>query len=235
MSVALAEGSSILSECSDDSSVLLDLSAMFPSLDHEVIVTVLQAHEGRMEAVVDYLMNVVGGGGEGEEAEELQGPFSDDIGGPPEIVPSFLQEPPAEDIGGPPEIVPSFLQEPAAEDIGGPPEIVPSFLPAAEDDDDPLPTYEQACMPIELGPPPYTCVAFSPAAESLPDPTPSGLSIREHCVQGQQETQISSREHCLPRETQWPTHSHQGIPSLIPRPSHVPQHLSLGEKTWEQG
>jgi len=46
MSVAVAEGPSLLSECNGESSVLLDLNAMFPSLDHEVIVTVLQAHEG---------------------------------------------------------------------------------------------------------------------------------------------------------------------------------------------
>lgn len=142
MSVAVAEGPLLLSECNGESSVLLDLNAMFPSLDHEVIVTVLQAHEGRVEAVVDYLMNVVGGGGEEvDEEEELQGPFSDDIGGPPEIVPSFLQEPAAEDndIGGPPDILPSFLREPVAgdNDIGGQPEILPSFLqePVAEDDD----------------------------------------------------------------------------------------------------
>lgn len=228
MSVAVAEGPSLLSGCNGESSVLLDLNAMFPSLDHEVIVTVLQAHEGRVEAVVDYLMNVVGGGGEEvDEEEELQGPFSDDIGGPPEIVPSFLQEPAAEDddIGGQPEIMPSFLQEPVAEgdDIGGPPEIVPSFLqePAADDrslteSPDPLPTYEQACLPIEPGPPPYICVAHEaslPAPQSRMEPNPSHQRNRECCVHvpGQQETQISRERH-LSREAQWPAlNSHQGI------------------------
>lgn len=207
MSVAVAEGPSLLSECNGESSVLLDLNAMFPSLDHEVIVTVLQAHEGRVEAVVDYLMNVVGGGGEEvDEEEELQGPFSDDIGGPPEIVPSFLQEPAAEDddIGGPPEIVPSFLQEPAADDR------------SLTESPDPLPTYEQACLPIEPGPPPYICVAHEaslPAPQSRMEPNPSHQRNRECCVHvpGQQEIQISRERH-LSREAQWPTlNSNQGI------------------------
>ena len=186
MSVAVAEGPSLLSECNGESSVLLDLNAMFPSLDHEVIVTVLQAHEGRVEAVVDYLMNVVGGGGEEvDEEEELQGPFSDDIGGPPEIVPSFLQEPATDDR--------SLTESP-----------------------DPLPTYEQACLPIEPGPPPYVCVAHEaslPAPQSLMEPSPSHQRNREHCVHlpGQQETQISRERH-LSREAQWPAqNSHQGI------------------------
>jgi len=186
MSVAVAEGPLLLSECNGESSVLLDLNAMFPSLDHEVIVTVLQAHEGRVEAVVDYLMNVVGGGGEEvDEEEELQGPFSDDIGGPPEIVPSFLQETAADDR--------SLTESP-----------------------DPLPTYEQACLPIEPGPPPYICVAHEaslPAPQSRMEPNPSHQRNREHCVHvpGQQETQISRERH-LSREAQWPAlNSNQGI------------------------
>lgn len=137
MSVAVAEGASCLPECvgdDDESSVLLDLSAMFPSLDHEVVVTVLQAHEGRVEAVVDYLMRIVAGGGEEEEEEELQGPFNDDIGGPPEIVPSFLQEDDDRSLSESP---------------------------------DPLPTYEQSCMPVEPGPPPYSSAQHN---VSLPTP-----------------------------------------------------------------
>ena len=151
MSVAVAEGASCLPECvedDDESSVLLDLSAMFPSLDHEVVVTVLQAHEGRVEAVVDYLMRIVAGGGEEEEEveEELQGPFTDDIGGPPEIIPSFLQE--------------------------------DDDRPLSESPD-PLPTYEQSCMPIEPGPPPYLSAQHS---VSLPTPlTP----VECNCTQQQ--------------------------------------------------
>ena len=168
MSVAVAEGASCLPECvedDDESSVLLDLSTMFPSLDHEVIVTVLQAHEGRVEAVVDYLMRIVAGGGEEEEevVEELQGPFNDDIGGPPEIVPSFLQE----------DDHRSLTESP-----------------------DPLPTYEQSCMPIEPGPPPY----FS-AQHSVSLPT-SFTPMECNC------TQQHSREQHPPggeRGGQWET------------------------------
>lgn len=172
MSVAVSEGASCLPQCVEDdeeSSVLLDLSAMFPSLDHEVIVTVLQAHEGRVEAVVDYLMRIVAGGGEEEEEveEELQGPFNDDIGGPPEIVPSFLQE----------DDHRSLTESP-----------------------DPLPTYEQSCMPIEPGPPPY--FSAQPSG-SLPS---SFTPVECNC------TQQHSREQHLPgneRGGEWETDSRE--------------------------
>ena len=83
---------------------------------------------------MDYLMAMNSMRGEEEvgDEEELpeiehlhdEGQFSEDIGGPPELLPTFLHEESEEE-----------------EDV--------------DSDIDPLPSYEEACLPIEPGPPPY--------------------------------------------------------------------------------
>ncbi len=82
---------------------------------------------------------------------EFEGQFSDDIGGLPELVPSFIFDPTEEEE----EEDEEYLRE----DFGGPPELLPNFVygPTEEEDFfDPLPSYEEACQPqVEVGPPPY--------------------------------------------------------------------------------
>ena len=79
----------------EDSSVLEDLRAMFPLLDEEVLTTVLQTHEGRVEGAIDYLMAMNSQQAEGVEdvmPEPALQSFSEDIGGLPELIPSFVDE-----------------------------------------------------------------------------------------------------------------------------------------------
>lgn len=128
----------------------------------------LQSHDGGLEEAVEYLMAMcraeVEAEGDVEKPREIkayqeihhefEGQFSEDIGGLPELVPSFIFEPSeeeededlSEDIGGPPEVVPSFVYQPTAEEV---------------DEYDPLPTYEEACQPV--GP------ALYPLPSVLPD------------------------------------------------------------------
>ncbi len=142
-----------------------------------MIATVLQSHDGRLDVAVDYLMTVCRGEGgrsreEGSEVEayheiqrEFEGQFSEDIGGLPELVPSFIYEPTEEELDG------QF-----SEDIGGLPELVPSFIyepievaeEEEEDDFDWLPSYEEACGPIEPGPPPYCSSVSELSAPTIP-------------------------------------------------------------------
>lgn len=90
----------------DNSSTLADLVSMFPSLDHDVVLMVLEAHNGSIEAAVEYLMNTNGGGGATQPlvtagggygtlgyldpARDMVGQFSADIGGLPEVLPRCL-------------------------------------------------------------------------------------------------------------------------------------------------
>lgn len=145
------------SEDDEDSSMLADLVAMFPSLDHEVIVSVLQAHDGCIQAAVEYLMSSSSQSAEGdgqptdtgysalgmgyfEPACDMVGQFSDDIGGLPELLPRCLyeDEPPDEDERG--EVEVRGHGGVAEERSNSDP---PSGYPDVEDD--PLPSYEEAC------------------------------------------------------------------------------------------
>lgn len=86
----------------DSSSALADLVSMFPSLDHEVAVMVLEAHNGSIESAVEYLMNTTGEGGPTQPsiaryarldpAQDMVGKFSSDIGGLPEVLPRCLYD-----------------------------------------------------------------------------------------------------------------------------------------------
>lgn len=139
-----------------DSSMLADLTAMFPSLEHEVIVTVLAAHEGRIQAAVEYLMTTddqarseaslpllsMDHTASYDPARDMVGQFSVDIGGLPEMLPAILCE-------GDLSLASSARTEREDEqgnerelEGGGPGEL--SVQPDS-DGEDHLPTYEEAC------------------------------------------------------------------------------------------
>ena len=75
---------------------------MFPAVEHSELVTILKSHGGDLDATVDYLMalslhtetegatNIIHQGL--MQAEESYRIFSDEIGGPPEILPSFMTD-----------------------------------------------------------------------------------------------------------------------------------------------
>ena len=79
-----------------DSSILADLAAMFPAVDHSELVTILRSHGGDLDGTVDYLMALslhtkTGGGMDVvhqglEQDDQLCGQFSDEIGGLPSIM-----------------------------------------------------------------------------------------------------------------------------------------------------
>ena len=169
----------------EDSSILADLTAMFPTLDHEVIVTVLHAHNGRIQAAVEYLMATSQDNDElrlmplkgaqtshsRDPAYDMRGQFSEDIGGLPELLPRFMYEDNEdstnnEDSG---RIV-SEIEEPAINEE----ESSHSFQPLTQEtsvlldsDDDPLPTYEEACVGRE--PPPPSASNYEARASSIED------------------------------------------------------------------
>ena len=136
------------------SSVLSDLTSMFPGLDHEVIVTVLQAHDGRIQSAVEYLMTsgeqVMSGaslpllhsdfGSFGySPAQDMVGQFSEDIGGLPEVLPAILCQ---EDSDPAPLPSPSSGNNVSEGEESAGDDLVP--LREDGDDNDPLPTYEEA-------------------------------------------------------------------------------------------
>ena len=136
------------SEDDEDTSMLADLVAMFPSLDHEVIVSVLQAHDGRIQAAVEYLMssssedngqlaNTALGTGYFEPAHDMVGQFSDDIGGLPELLPRCLYEDESPDEEEEGEGGHGSVAEECSNS-----DSPPGYLDV---EDDPLPTYEEAC------------------------------------------------------------------------------------------
>ena len=137
----------------EESSMLANLVSMFPSLDHEVVVSVLQAHNGCIQAAVEYLMSnnadhqdvqEVGGASDSalDPARDMVGQFSDDIGGLPEVLPSFLFDHTEDDEGTSTEDNIQF-----AGSRGHSPGDSP--LPPQDGSqgfiDEPLPTYEEAC------------------------------------------------------------------------------------------
>lgn len=150
------------------SSMLADLVAMFPSLDYEVIVTVLQAHDGRIQATVEYLMTANTENGEVtpvhtedlvlgclNPARDMVGQFSDDIGGLPEVLPRFLCEGEVEDedLSAEEGEVESGGEDSSTGDAHShspmPPQGSHGFV-----DTDPLPTYDEACREMSPQSPP---------------------------------------------------------------------------------
>lgn len=74
---------------------------MFPAVEHSELVTILRSHGGDLDATVDYLMalslhieategptNIIHQ--ELMQTDESYGQFSDEIGGLPEVLPSFM-------------------------------------------------------------------------------------------------------------------------------------------------
>lgn len=133
-------------EGEEDSSMLADLSSMFPALDHCVLVTVLKSHGGDLEATVDYLMALSLQGEDDDltlppdilhqrlmESEDRYGQFSNEIGGLPEVLPSFMS-------GNQSDSDSDEMEEDApvtqARSVGN----------DVNSDEDPLPTYEEAMM-----------------------------------------------------------------------------------------
>lgn len=143
--VAGAEGFSVFPSSDDEeSSNIADLSAMFPTLDHDIILTVLQSHHGRLDAAVDYLMAASSVGGDGHTpsqsgietmypAHDMEGRYSEDIGGLPEVVPTFEYDNEDDE---------TETDEESTSSLDSSPEPDNNVL----DEDDPLPTYEEACM-----------------------------------------------------------------------------------------
>lgn len=139
----------------EDSSILADLTSMFPSLDHDVIVTVLQAHDGRIQAAVEYLVTAGEQAMSGanlpllhtdhtalglyDPARDMVGYFSEDIGGLPEVLPAIL----CEGDTSPPS--PNQSSEGGGSE-GRESDGSPILLQQGDDDNDPLPTYEEACQ-----------------------------------------------------------------------------------------
>lgn len=141
----------------DDSSTLADLVSMFPSLDHDVAVVVLEAHNGCLEAAVEYLMNTNNSDGATQQtiaggyqrlsyldpAHDMVGHFSADIGGLPEVLPRCLYD--------------ELPEEGAREEEEGGEEAQLSGSSGSSDPlpqegtlswlemNDPLPTYAEAC------------------------------------------------------------------------------------------
>lgn len=155
----------------DDSSMLADLMSMFPNLDHDVAVVVLEEHNGSLEAAVEYLLNsnksngstqptiAAGGGYERlgylDPACDMVGQFSADIGGLPEVLPRCLYDEVAQE---------NEEEEGDHEDAEG------SEQPRRRDalpqqgtlnwleESDPLPTYAEACRDrsAQVGSPPQS-------------------------------------------------------------------------------
>ena len=80
-----------------DSSILADLTSMFPAVEHSELVTILRSHGGDLDATVDYLMALslhteIGGStnvihqGLQEAEDSSYGQFSDEIGGLPSVM-----------------------------------------------------------------------------------------------------------------------------------------------------
>ena len=145
----------------EESSILADLSAMFPTLDRDIILTVLQTHHGQLEAAVDYLMTASSVGvpdhtssqsnqwNHIEPMHDMDGQYSEDIGGLPEVIPSFDHNDEGEEDS-------ETDEESSSRDSS------PTLDPSVPPEDDPLPTYEEACMGTDLLPMPRYVVDQQP-------------------------------------------------------------------------
>lgn len=195
-----------------------DLVAMFPSLDHEVAVMVLEAHSGHIEAAVEYLMSTNGEGGPTQPsvtgysrldpAYDMVGQFSADIGGLPEVLPRCLYD----------DFTPGRREEEEEEEegegedgssggaqaSGNPVEIGSEYLPEEGTlswlaENDPLPTYSEACR----GPSVYT-----PVDSSLPGSEASGddhSSLKASGAQGSPGHSSSGKSKCWKLEAEPPS------------------------------
>ena len=132
-------------EGEEDSSILADLASMFPVVAHDELVTVLRSHHGDVDATVDYLMALSlqrdsGGASLPPDflqegfVEEDERQFSSEIGGLPEVLPSFM-------TGGQTD---SESDDEIEEDA--PANRVRSGSRHVNSDEDPLPSYEEAVM-----------------------------------------------------------------------------------------
>ena len=133
-----------------DSQSLAELSTMFPDVEYTVLVSVLQAHNGRLDTAVEYFMenshsthvhhidhpvdihdDANAGHLLDDPSRDMIGQFSGDIGGLPEMLPNFIYN--AEDTQSSSDEDSEFLQHSPTPDSD------------IDSEDDPLPTYEEAC------------------------------------------------------------------------------------------
>ena len=119
----------------DSSPILTDLASMFPAIDYNELVTILRSHGEDVDATVDYLMalslhkETEGAIHQGlMMGEESYGRFSDEIGGPPEVLPSFM-------TGRQTDSDSDEAEEDAPSNHRG---------NVGSDEEDPLPSYEEA-------------------------------------------------------------------------------------------
>ena len=131
-------------EDEEDSSVLADLTAMFPAVAHDELVTILRSHGGDLDATVDYLM-----------ALSLQRQ-SGETGLPPDFLHEGLvqaEEQFSSEIGGLPEVLPASMTgdqtDSDSEDEDTPANHAQSGGHDVGSDEDPLPTYEEAVIDNE--------------------------------------------------------------------------------------
>ena len=131
-----------------DSQTLAELSTMFPNVDCTVLVSVLQAHNGRLDTTVEYFMenshstdhvdhtvdihdDTNAGQLLEDPSRDMIGHFSEDIGGLPEMLPNFIYN--TEGAQSSSDEDSDFLQRSPTPDSD------------VDSEDDPLPTYEEAC------------------------------------------------------------------------------------------
>ena len=205
----------------EDSSVLEDLTAMFPLLDQEVLTTVLHAHEGRLEAAIDYLMAMNCQRAEGV-GDVMPDPapqrFMEDIGGLPELIPSFINDD-EEDEEEFEDRLPSYDEIYPPLEPGPPPYSPPSrnhsHLPPTRGllGDDPFNLPPINYLPQTDYP------TVTPSRESLPTDSPTVTPSRES-PQTDSPTVAPSRE-SLPTDNPTVAPSRESLPtdSLTEAPS----------------
>ena len=121
--------------------MLADLSSMFPSVAHKELVTIPRSHGGNLDDTVDYLMalslyketegatNVVLSQAEALQDKDSYEQFSNEIGGPPEALPSFMADESEE-------------EDAPVNHVG---------VGVSVDNEDPLPPYEEAMRKERAG------------------------------------------------------------------------------------
>ncbi len=159
---------STLSDDEEESSVLADLLAMFPTLDQEVILTVLQAYDGRIQEAVEHLISSnyhqdepvrllpipqSRGDCSLDLVRDMEGQFSEDIGGLPEVLPRFIYDDDTLEGGDEGNNSDNDGNQSGEElrNVAGNysyEHVSPqrqNFRFDDPDEEDPLPTYEEAC------------------------------------------------------------------------------------------